>query len=631
MSSSGSPPSRQQRLEEEQAEDESQGSPEEGERGGEMSGEGSQHVQGGARPRVPPSDARGRVRGGGRQRGSQRRPDGESDVEEAGFDVDLLIDLVHERQPLWSMQDHRHADAVVTRRLWDQIAGIMLDGWDRLDTRAQNNARTRLITRWRSLRDRFRRELNVEMQAPSGSGKRKGSKYKYAEALAFLRSSMISRRTFCSTTEPAAVQPPPETMTEETVTGAPSNSPCDPSLPSTSTSDSSLPSTSTADPSLPSTSTSFPSTSTSSTSLPSIPSFPTAYWQTSVHAAAAQQRVGVPLTNPLDASDTRTTFGSVRQRPRGLDRGSPEILALNASIHSLMKVLSEQIIAGFQLISHSLHELSSKMDLMRSELRPTQHYFQSIVGQLENLTSEQQLYVMQACQDALCRVRYLSSLNLPTTLPPHPPAYTVPPQPPAPTLPPAPTVPPQTAPLTTPHPASTTQPPQPAAPTHQTSAQFQPSGHYPSSVQYHSAMQNPTSMPAYHQHSIQSYVPSPSPLSSQQMSAPTPSPSSMSAPPTTHFTNRHSVSVPLLPQNPPYPSPQPSPIPQPSPSPHQYSVSPNPFVLNNSLTFATPSHSVLPSAQPSPSLSSLHTPSVEGGSPASLTSVISTPRTYENL
>ncbi|XP_073437062.1 uncharacterized protein [Dendrobates tinctorius] len=189
-SSSGSPPSHRQRLTESQDEEEL---PEEG-RGGQTPGVGSQlSSQSGARPRGPRSASQGRRRQqrGVHQRPSQRAPD--SDGEDGGIDVDRLIDLVREREPLWNMADRRHADLIVTRRLWEEICLLLVGRWEDLDVRAQIKERNRIVNRWRSVRDRFKKEFNKEMRAPSGSGGRR-SKYKYAQALSFLRETMLTRR-----------------------------------------------------------------------------------------------------------------------------------------------------------------------------------------------------------------------------------------------------------------------------------------------------------------------------------------------------------------------------------------------------------------------------------------------------
>ncbi|XP_073435106.1 uncharacterized protein [Dendrobates tinctorius] len=134
-SSSGSPPSHRQRLTESQDEEEL---PEEEGRGGQTPGVGSQlSSQSGARPRGHRSASQGRRRQqrGGHQRPSQRAPD--SDGEDGGIDVDRLIDLVREREPLWNMADRRHADLIITRRLWEEICSLLVGRWEDLEARAQ--------------------------------------------------------------------------------------------------------------------------------------------------------------------------------------------------------------------------------------------------------------------------------------------------------------------------------------------------------------------------------------------------------------------------------------------------------------------------------------------------------------
>ncbi|KAM4026808.1 uncharacterized protein ACNLHF_022669 [Anomaloglossus baeobatrachus] len=200
MSSSGSPPSGSQT---EVAETSQEMLPEDDGRGGEIHGAGGQSASTSrAHDRAPPRPSQGRRRGGGGLSASQRAPD--SDGEEAGFiNIDLLIDEVREREPLWNMADRRHADSIVTRRLWDEVCHAAVEGWGELNSRGQKKQRDKLQKRWRSIRDRFKKELNQEMQAPSGSGGRR-SKYRYFRALSFLRTTMVCRSTVCSTQEPAS-------------------------------------------------------------------------------------------------------------------------------------------------------------------------------------------------------------------------------------------------------------------------------------------------------------------------------------------------------------------------------------------------------------------------------------------
>ncbi|KAM4012895.1 uncharacterized protein ACNLHF_003128 [Anomaloglossus baeobatrachus] len=131
------------------------------------------------------------------------------------------------------MADRRHADTIVTRRLWDEVCHAAIEGWEELNSRAQKKARDKLQKRWRSIRDRFKKELNQEMQAPSGSGGRR-SKYRYFRALSFLRTTMVCRSTVCSTREPASN--PSGAIPEQSATGEHRHRPhpSEPSLSSTS-------------------------------------------------------------------------------------------------------------------------------------------------------------------------------------------------------------------------------------------------------------------------------------------------------------------------------------------------------------------------------------------------------------
>ncbi|KAM4021936.1 uncharacterized protein ACNLHF_027239 [Anomaloglossus baeobatrachus] len=138
MSSSGSPPFGSQT---EVAETSQEMLPEEDGRGGERHGAGDHSASTSrAHDRAPPRPSQGRRRGGGGHSASQRAPD--SDGEEAGFiNIDLLIDEVREREPLWNMADRRHADSIVTRRLWDEVCHAAVEGWGELNSRGQKKQR----------------------------------------------------------------------------------------------------------------------------------------------------------------------------------------------------------------------------------------------------------------------------------------------------------------------------------------------------------------------------------------------------------------------------------------------------------------------------------------------------------
>ncbi|XP_077113646.1 uncharacterized protein LOC143768921 [Ranitomeya variabilis] len=193
------------------------------------------------------------------------------------------------------MADRRHADTSVTRRLWEEVCQYIFPRWEDLLPQQQSKLCGKVRKRWRSLRDRFKREFNEEMQAPSGSAGRKRSKYKHGPALSFLRRTMLSRVTFSSHRAPASSSAPsgaipPESATEGHV-GRPHTS--DPS----------------SDPSVPSTS-SAPSTG--------------ALLQPSLLESDAQQ-LAFPLPHPSDPATSRPPLGLWRQRQRGQERSyAPE-------------------------------------------------------------------------------------------------------------------------------------------------------------------------------------------------------------------------------------------------------------------------------------------------------------------
>ncbi|XP_075200441.1 uncharacterized protein LOC142303159 [Anomaloglossus baeobatrachus] len=353
-----------------------------------------------AHDRAPPRPSQGRRRGGGGHSASQRAPD--SDGEEAGFiNIDLLIDEVREREPLWNMADRRHADSIVTRRLWDEVCHAAIEGWGELNSRGQKKARDKLQKRWRSIRDRFKKELNQEMQAPSGSGGRR-SKYRYFRALSFLRTTMVCRSTVCSTREPASN--PTGAIPEQSATGEHTHRPhpSEPSLPSTSV----------------------PSTCAGASRETSLPE-------------AAGDEIAFPLPHPSDtAALSRTPLGSGRQRHRGQEKSyAPEFLHLNAAFQNAIQLLAEQNRSSFSFINANMekntHELCTRLDRLHLDASksPNHCFFQAVLERMEKLSPDQQMHVMQATRQALAQV---SSQPPPPTPPPAPaPPPAIVPTPPA--------------------------------------------------------------------------------------------------------------------------------------------------------------------------------------------------------
>ncbi|XP_069618132.1 uncharacterized protein [Ranitomeya imitator] len=277
------------------------------------------------------------------------------------------------------MSDHRHADIIVTRRLREQVCQELIAKWEDLDVPAQNQERERIVKRLLSIRDRFKKEFNKEMRAPSGSGRRR-SKYKYAQALSFLRSTMVTRSTVGSTREPAAQLNPSGAIPQEAATEAHFDS-ADPSASSHST------------PSQP-----------SHTSDPSVPSASAgASWPVPLHVSAGED-IAFSVPHPSAAATSSTPVASGCHPQRGqVQSYTPEFLHVNASFQNCLKVLSEQMAAGFNFINKSILEMHTLLLTMRSEARqsPNNTFFQSVLEQMEMLSTSQQMQVMQSCLSTL--------------------------------------------------------------------------------------------------------------------------------------------------------------------------------------------------------------------------------------
>ncbi|XP_044138072.1 uncharacterized protein LOC122935341 [Bufo gargarizans] len=159
------------------------------------------------------SKARGsRGARGGRVRGSRRST--RTDEEEFGsciIDNELLIQMVEDRPPLWDHTDRRHADHHGTRLLWLEICEVLVPNWDDLNESQREECRTTILVRWRSMRDRYKKDYNEEVKRPSGSGGSQKRPYRYAAALGFLRRTLQLRSTSSST---RAQQAPREVLPE---------------------------------------------------------------------------------------------------------------------------------------------------------------------------------------------------------------------------------------------------------------------------------------------------------------------------------------------------------------------------------------------------------------------------------
>ncbi|XP_031337208.1 uncharacterized protein LOC116166393 [Photinus pyralis] len=99
------------------------------------------------------------------------------------MDVEKLINLIYEKKPLWDMTDKSYHMRDIQRKLWQEVAVEM------------NTKVDEVKSKWRGLRDTFRKEFNKSKKQKSGDGAESvvTSKWPYYKILLFL-SKTVERR-----------------------------------------------------------------------------------------------------------------------------------------------------------------------------------------------------------------------------------------------------------------------------------------------------------------------------------------------------------------------------------------------------------------------------------------------------
>ncbi|XP_073404201.1 uncharacterized protein [Dendrobates tinctorius] len=139
------------------------------------------------------------------------------------------------------------------------------------------------------------------------------------------------------------------------------------------------------------------------------------------HPTARKHLAGQPHTQlvtrklghqvfPLSQVSATGYAGTTRQRQRALDRNVlPEFMHLSEAFNSSLKSLSDRVESGFALMErgfnhfeHRFNSVEQRLDRLEADLnRPAHHFFSKIEkGMAEHLSPEQQLNVLQACNNA---------------------------------------------------------------------------------------------------------------------------------------------------------------------------------------------------------------------------------------
>ncbi|PIO04836.1 hypothetical protein AB205_0107100 [Aquarana catesbeiana] len=101
---------------------------------------------------------------------------------------EAIIALVHARLELRDSECPGYANRMLKRSKWEEVYRYVTPNWDDMSATEQDNRGKEVYTRLRSLRDRYKKELNEERSADrSGAPSTRRRPNPHAEALSFLR------------------------------------------------------------------------------------------------------------------------------------------------------------------------------------------------------------------------------------------------------------------------------------------------------------------------------------------------------------------------------------------------------------------------------------------------------------
>ncbi|KAG9464703.1 hypothetical protein GDO78_019523 [Eleutherodactylus coqui] len=121
------------------------------------------------------------------------------------IDIDLLIQMVHDRPELYDPKVPSYADRYKKKKAWDEICAVVVPDWNLCTEKEKNIKAKEIQTRWRSLKDCFRRELTLQKKLErSGIPTNRRRKYVHYDGLLFLEPTMKLRNSFGGGTAPTS-------------------------------------------------------------------------------------------------------------------------------------------------------------------------------------------------------------------------------------------------------------------------------------------------------------------------------------------------------------------------------------------------------------------------------------------
>lgn len=127
---------------------------------------------------------------------SRKRPSASRMSDSRGYiEVNGLIAAVSHQPAIWDARDPSYMDRLKRSHAWERVCQEVTEDWDDLHTKTKDRRLKDLQTRWRSLKDCYRRELQQQRKAEkSGGPALKRKTYLYFRQLHFLKPVLEARR-----------------------------------------------------------------------------------------------------------------------------------------------------------------------------------------------------------------------------------------------------------------------------------------------------------------------------------------------------------------------------------------------------------------------------------------------------
>ncbi|XP_075698196.1 uncharacterized protein LOC142663435 [Rhinoderma darwinii] len=130
---------------------------------------------------------------------TRRRPSATRMSDSRGYiEVNSLITAVYHQPAIWDARDPSYMDRLDRSHAWERVCQEVTENWDDLHTKTKDRRLKDLQTRWRSLKDCYRRELQQQRKAEKSGGPAvKRKTYLYFRQLHFLKPVLEARRQVC--------------------------------------------------------------------------------------------------------------------------------------------------------------------------------------------------------------------------------------------------------------------------------------------------------------------------------------------------------------------------------------------------------------------------------------------------